>query len=447
MSAKNFLRVFQKQELYKRWFSSNQSWLKNNREDLVKRGLSKYVGFAITEETAKSLGKISEFNNLVSKFKQEAKKRGPYVVEDGENPTTIVFPRVSFETGIASVLDKYFGKGTAKTATEMSFVKGHVVGIATGGLLGIKESLQNSKVASSISKEEIDGALKFIDIIIDHLHKEDLASSSFKSLTKSPVLARYNKSSRHFLVELQLKSINDESAKLVRAISGNTKNAQTGIRGVLTPGGAAPKALQGLLLKLAEQGVDKDSLVNLESSPSLKNLIRDELIEELKGKKSTKKQYQDSFNIGSITTQVVKNKEEYRKSLQKEKKKLEKVKANLKKLRIHTGQFVSLTNIQNLLNQNLHDQIQKNMGKGTARSVLNYRTGRFAHSAKVVSARMSRDGSIEAFYTYMKMPYATFEPDGRQGSPVSRDPRKLIEKSMREIATTLVKNRLKAMPV
>lgn len=107
----------------------------------------------------------------------------------------------------------------------------------------------------------------------------------------------------------------------------------------------------------------------------------------------------------------------------------------------------NLTNLQNLLNQRLHDQIKANMGTGSARGVLNYRSGRFAQSAKVERLQESRQGMITAFYTYMKYPYATFSDGGMQQDPKSRDPKLLIARSIREIAGTSVANRMRAVNV
>lgn len=117
----------------------------------------------------------------------------------------------------------------------------------------------------------------------------------------------------------------------------------------------------------------------------------------------------------------------------------------MSKLRTLTGKFFSVVSLQNLLNAGLHDQIQKNMGKGRARTVLNYRTGRLARSATVKSIIRTRDDQLSVFYTYMRYPYGTFEPGGRQGFPVSRDPKLLISKSIREIAATMVGNKLRAV--
>lgn len=115
------------------------------------------------------------------------------------------------------------------------------------------------------------------------------------------------------------------------------------------------------------------------------------------------------------------------------------------------GKFASLINLKLLINSKLHDRIKANMGKGSARSILNYRTGRFAglfgNSAEVRSLAVDREGTVTAFYTYMKYPYQTFEPGFKQGAPASRDPRILISKSIRQIATSLIKNRLRIIPV
>lgn len=107
----------------------------------------------------------------------------------------------------------------------------------------------------------------------------------------------------------------------------------------------------------------------------------------------------------------------------------------------------SLTGLQNLINRQLQDVISANMGDGSSRTILNYRTGRLAASAKVESMGESRSGMITAFYSYMKNPYATFSDGGQQQSPKSRDPKLLISKSIREIAQQQVANRLRAVAI
>lgn len=92
--------------------------------------------------------------------------------------------------------------------------------------------------------------------------------------------------------------------------------------------------------------------------------------------------------------------------------------------------------LQTLINRKLPGQLKKNM----VAPRLVYRTGRFASSAKVNLIDETQGGFPRVQYTYMKYPYQTFEPGFLQGS-VQRDPRKLIEKSIREIAVELLKTK------
>ena len=108
---------------------------------------------------------------------------------------------------------------------------------------------------------------------------------------------------------------------------------------------------------------------------------------------------------------------------------------------------INLISLQNLLNAQLQDVISAKMGSGNSKSMLNYRTGRFASTAEVQRLSVSREGMITAFYSYMKNPYATFSSGGRQEYPRSRDPKLLISSSIREIASQVLDNRLRAVLV
>jgi len=108
---------------------------------------------------------------------------------------------------------------------------------------------------------------------------------------------------------------------------------------------------------------------------------------------------------------------------------------------------LDLVSLTSFINTHLQDVISANMGDGSRRDVLNYRTGRFAASVKVERMSKSREGMITAFYSYMKNPYATFSDGGEQQFPKSRDPKTLISKSIREIAAEKVANRLRAVVV
>ena len=66
---------------------------------------------------------------------------------------------------------------------------------------------------------------------------------------------------------------------------------------------------------------------------------------------------------------------------------------------------------------------------------LNNQTGRFASSVKVTEIANTAQGFPSIGYTYARDPYETFEAGNRQGS-LERDPRSLIDRSIREIAAS-----------
>lgn len=99
--------------------------------------------------------------------------------------------------------------------------------------------------------------------------------------------------------------------------------------------------------------------------------------------------------------------------------------------------IVSFTKLFAILKSRINPVVAKNMGS----PALNYRTGRFAASVDIIDVSPTAQGYPSVGYTYMKRPYQTFEPGFRQGSP-DRDPRKLIDMSIREIASQLAVGRL-----
>lgn len=180
-------------------------------------------------------------------------------------------------------------------------------------------------------------------------------------------------------------------------------------------------------------------LLKVRSSPSALDNIQEMIVSRLTGKKqkSTKK------TVPIINTKT---------SIKKNKKSIKLVTNNKSvstKLRQDTKPFtvVDLNSLMVLINSNLAKTIQENMGDGSRRDVLNYRTGRFAESVEVKRLSESRNGMITAFYSYMKNPYATFSTGGRQEFPRSRDPKLLIAKSIREIAAENVINRMRSVLV
>lgn len=210
-----------------------------------------------------------------------------------------------------------------------------------------------------------------------------------------------------------------------------------------------------LAKKILSNADSIQSFINTKGSPSIKQGIVDTIKTAIRTGKIEKEvtttvTLKDNISSPSNTTKafnsVIKEALEVVKSA-KNKLDTKKKSVNIKSLRNVKGQFTSLTSLQTLINIALNAQITKNMGDGTRSDILNYRTGRFAASAAVERITQGRDGMLTAYYTYMKYPYQTFEPGFKQGSPASRNPKLLISKSIREIATSLVTNKLRAVLV
>ncbi len=86
-------------------------------------------------------------------------------------------------------------------------------------------------------------------------------------------------------------------------------------------------------------------------------------------------------------------------------------------------------NMMVMMNRQLPQTVRKNMRAPG----LENRTGRFAASTRVTDIVATPQGFPSVGYTYDKFPYQTFEPGYAQGDP-DRDPRKVIDASLREIA-------------
>ena len=130
-------------------------------------------------------------------------------------------------------------------------------------------------------------------------------------------------------------------------------------------------------------------------------------------------------------------------ALESKKVKRTKAQGKLKKLRIagHRG-TTNLLALTDLINEALPKRVEDNMH----RPFLEYKTGRFADSTEVSYITQGRSGALTMYYTYMKYPYQTFEPGFVQGHK-GYDPRPLIAKSIREIATGLVSEKFRSVRI
>lgn len=109
-----------------------------------------------------------------------------------------------------------------------------------------------------------------------------------------------------------------------------------------------------------------------------------------------------------------------------------------KKVRAKTSK-VSMNNMIGVINSKLQGVVLDNMGPPALES----RTGKFAQSVKVTEIIRTRGGFPSIGYSYQKDPYQVFEStSGTRFSDANRDPRVLIDSSIREIAAQMAIGRL-----
>lgn len=161
-------------------------------------------------------------------------------------------------------------------------------------------------------------------------------------------------------------------------------------------------------------------IVNLKGSPTMLQDLEKSLVEQLDpSKKVTKKK------TSTKTSQKAKG----RKSSKPQKAKLRQPsrrrQTNTKGIASQPLQLIGI------LNKKLPDTVRKNMRA----PALENRTGRFAESVQVTDILQTPQGFPSIGYTYQRNPYEVFEMGsaGNWATP-DRDPRKLIDKSIREVA-------------
>lgn len=157
-------------------------------------------------------------------------------------------------------------------------------------------------------------------------------------------------------------------------------------------------------------------IANIQGSPSLQQDITKQLVDTVdpkkKAKKSRSKTSTKKTGGGTSVTLGKTKKSKVKKPTAKRGKRSE----------------ASLFRYIGILNQQLPTVVAKNMGD----PALNYRTGRFASSVRATDISRTPQGFPSIGYTYQLNPYQTFEPGYAQGDP-DRDPRPLIDRSIREI--------------
>jgi len=167
-------------------------------------------------------------------------------------------------------------------------------------------------------------------------------------------------------------------------------------------------------------------LLNMQGSSTLKEKSAAMVVNKFKGKKGVKV---SSKPVKMHTKTKVSSKGTVSKaSVALSAKKLKTAKKREKAKSSAASQPLQLLG---LINQKLPETVRKNMQS----PALVNRTGRFADSVKVTEIAQTPKGFPSIGYTYRRNPYQVFE-EGSSGnwSNGDRDPRDLIDKSIREIA-------------
>ena len=200
------------------------------------------------------------------------------------------------------------------------------------------------------------------------------------------------------------------------------------------------KKILEIVRKFFTEAVGADDLINMEGSPSIKEKIEAHIVmpfveldkkhknvktkTPIKKAKDTKKKKAPSKQLSAASLAITQKRNPAKKTFKKKGPK---------------DTQRSMFSILTLINQKLPQTLKKNM---TEPGLVN-RTGRFANSVKVMDVQETREGFASFGYTYDKAPYQIFEM-GIGSAPWAtpeRDPRKLIDNSMREIAAELALGR------
>jgi len=220
---------------------------------------------------------------------------------------------------------------------------------------------------------------------------------------------------------------------------------KAGISMLLTPisaelnlkrGSKEERLLQEAFISSFEKTFANVDYLNLEGSSTLKEkiaktLVLDNIVKPLKNNKNVKAK----TTIKNVNTRTKSRSKDTTKSSKSSKVKT--INRGGARAALATKGRTSPISISNQLamlgifNRDLPSVLQKNMSS----PALNYQTGRFASSVRVLDVNITSKGYPSFGYTYDKYPYQTFEPGYAQGSP-DRDPRRLIDRSMREIAAS-----------
>jgi len=202
------------------------------------------------------------------------------------------------------------------------------------------------------------------------------------------------------------------------------------------PAGGEPfdwKVIGPLFEDSVESYMIEVGLTDVENSPSIrqnaKKMTTHAVVQGLtKGRKVTaNKKTEASYRKSQKTTETENS------TAKRTPKSNKKARARRRKAKMSPkGVAAQPLHLIGMINKELPSTVRKNMTHPN----LENRTGRFASSVKIVDINQTPQGYPSIGYTYQKSPYGVFETG--TGAPPwadgDRDPRELIDKSIREIA-------------
>lgn len=479
MSAPEFKALFDS-PVFKQWYfkdlsksSSGKGITYDTFVHQTREGSKKFidntkVDFVLSKERLTSMLGTAEAKHIFDTVKNASlwESEGVHYSKASTGQEQILIKDLKFSTlnrTVENLLGTISGnEGVAEklksARTYQGIDRGHVFGFGNTLLMRTKEELQRvSNYNNGIPKEQLDALEEVLISLVDMLEDYDIATSDIHDLD-APINAKYRKTTENWLIEWQIGKDNSASGNKIGRLLGRTGSVTNtpGVRGVFS-GRATQEVLNNFVQQFIDESVSspnssKLNILNQKASPSLKDMIVDKISATIKGTKTTLQQaYTGSISTTKIPITTVKGSNSANASIKKQKVEVKKALKTLQNRRVQPKpqqtSGVNLSSLLILINSNLQNVISANMGNGNDKKILNYRTGRFAGSAKVERLSESRAGMLSAFYSYMKNPYGTFEPGYAQGEPASRSPKLLISKSIREIAATKVSNQLRAISV
>ena len=225
-------------------------------------------------------------------------------------------------------------------------------------------------------------------------------------------------------IDLEIKKVDDLDSIIIKIESSSSNRSRGAKQGLRS---------KELRRKIKSYLANKANLQNLSGSDSLKQKkikeTRKEILEPFKKVSGVKVKAKNTKPKKSRKTPVKKS-----------------VKPNIKATTAKTAISVSprktkrkeaattvpdMLQIVAMINKQLPDTVRKNM---TSPALVN-RSGRFAESVRVTDVAKTPKGFPSIGYTYARNPYEVFEMgSGNVRATPERDPRQLIDRSIREIA-------------